>query len=858
MADSDLEEDEGEVLEIEEPEDDVIETDDGGEIHKVDPDDPSVDEVDDFYLNLAEKIPQEELSPIAQELITRIDYDRRARKKRDEQYEEGIRRTGLGDDAPGGAAFPGSSKTVHPMLAKGCVDFASRAIAEIFPQSGPVKDFIPGEPTKSRVEKARRKVAYMNWQMKIQMPEFRSELEQLLTQLPLGGSQYLHLVWDGKRKRPIPTFWPVDDVILPYAASNFYTAERITMVEHITEFEFKKRIREGLYLDLPELISAPVTTPPLTKSEQATDKVEGKERDVYNEDGLRDIYRVFTYLEIESDADLGAFTQKDAKEALTGTTDPAKRMLPYTVEICAFSHKILSIIRNWEIDDETTQPMDWLIEFPFIPWRGALSVGLGQLIGSLAASATGAIRALLDSAHVNNLPTLLKLKGANFSGQSLQLNATQVTEIEGGISGDPDIRKLIMAIPFNPPSLVLLQLVGLLTQEAEGVVRTTFEKLADTNAANMPVGTTLALIEQGMKVLSAIHLRLYAAMDRVLTVLHRINRMYVTDDEIKDSTGELLAYRRDFQGPIDVVPVADPEVFSDVQRFAQVQMVAQRAEALPGLYDQRKVEELLLSRTKIPNAKDLLLPAPVPEEMNPVNANAALALGRPVAAFPEQDHLAHIQVLLDFATSPVLGMSPIIAPTYLPGALNLLKEHIVLWYVNAMVEGLEQSSGQDTEELMKHRDPETRKELARTLAAESPDIVELAARTFEKLPPIIAQIQQVVEQYAQMQAPMPPDPRMAIAQIKAQTDAAKLQTHAQIEGAKLKQKAQDTRVGEQGDMAREQLKQTSEDRRTAAEIEARRAMNREDNITAATIAHAEIESGERVGVSTGTGINPKP
>ncbi len=260
----------------------------------------------------------------------------------------------------------------------------------------------------------------------------------------------------------------------------------------------------------------------------------------------------------------------------------------------------------------------------------------------------------------------------------------------------------------------------------------------------MPVGTTLALIEQGMKVFSAIHARLHEAMARTLGILHRINRMYLTDDEVRAETGEPMVRRSDFEGPLDVIPVSDPEIFSDVQRFAQMQVVAQRAQMNP-LYDQRRVELMILKQTRIPDAESLLTPAPKPEPMNAVNENLAMTFGRPVAAFPEQDHLAHLQVLLDYMTSPFLGQLSVIAPTYLPAALNHVKEHVAYWYINQVYETISVDAGEDLGTLMKFRDPETRKELDKTLAAASTEAVKTAMSRFASVPAVIQRAQQLLE-----------------------------------------------------------------------------------------------------------------
>lgn len=833
---------------------DVQDTDDGGAIVTMSQE-REVAEEEDFYRNIADELDSNELNGICNELLQKIDYDKKSRERRDKQYEEGLRRTGLGEDAPGGASFQGASKVVHPMLTEACVDFSSRAIRELFPADGPARDYIPGEVTKARAQKAKRKTKYLNWQCKVQMPEFRSELEQLLTQTPLAGVGYLRIVYDAQKKRPCATFVPVDDVYLPYAASSFYSAERATYVEYITEYEYKKRVSDGMYRDID--VAPPGTPPELTKAAKANEKIEGKQPEVYNTDGLRAIYEVMTYADFEEE----------------------HGMAPYRISIDPVGKQVCAVVRNWEDTDETKQCMFWMSEWPFVPWRGAYPIGLTHMIGSLSAAATGALRALLDTAHINNIPTLLKLKGANFSGQSLELNVTQVTEVEGAIATD-DIRKLMMPVPFNPPSATLFSLLGFCVDAGKGVIQTTFEKFSDNSSANMPVGTTLAMIEQGMKVFSAIHARLHDAMARTLGILHRIDRMYLTDNEVQNQTGELMVRRNDFDGPLDVIPVSDPEIFSDVQRFAQMQIVAQRAQMNP-LYDQRKVELMILEQTRIPEAESLLVPAPTAEPMNAVNENLAMTYGRPVAAFPEQDHLAHLQVLLDYMTSPFLGQLPVIAPTFMPAALNHVKEHVALWYVNNVYDTVSEATGQDLGELMKFRDPKTRKELDQTLAAASHEAVAAAKTSFASLPAVIQRAQQMLDS---MQPAIPPDPKaqsdMAKARMTQQSDREKLAARreevqmtlaadAERDARKAQSDAQRDAMKQAADSQRQErlqqqltMRQASQDQsemqRVQLEQASRERMNTADNVTALTIAEAETLSDQKAAVETGTGLNPSP
>ena len=469
-------------------------------------------------------------------------------------------------------------------------------------------------------------------------------------------------------------------------------------------------------------------------------------------------------------------------------------------------------------------------------------------------------------------------------GQSkTEIQATQIAEIDGGIAGD-DIRKLLMPLPFNPPSPVLFQLLGFCVDAARGVVRTTFEQLSEQNP-NMPVGTTLAMIEEGMQVMSAIHLRTYHAMSMVIEVLYRINKMYITDEEVQDELGEVLAYRDDFQGPMDVVPTADPQVFSDVQRLAQLQIVADRAAQFPELYNQRIVEKRLLERTKIPNADELLIPEDLPQNQNAVNENAAMSLGRPVAAFPEQDHLGHLQVHLDFLLSPQYGQNPVISPTFMPAVLAHIKEHVVLWYVNSNYELLMQASETDEEGMgmiMQDQDPATRKELDKTLAAASPMVMERSQEVFEAIPQIIQQTMEAMQQFAPQPPPIPIDPnQQAETQRKTQQDAQKAEAEARKdetkrteldkkEGIEFAKLSADERVSavvtarEQAKMAADRaarleellVKERAEDERIATKLESDERRNTQDNLTALTISAAELEAGNKSDLSTGTGINP--
>jgi flagellar motor protein MotB len=821
-------EDEGESVELDESDADVEDTDDGGAVIRLENKEDQARKQAHFA-NIVDEVDQSMLKEATNDLLDKIERDKEAREKRDKQYEEGLRRTGLGDDAPGGAQFSGSTKVVHPMLTEACVDFSARVMKEIFPPSGPVKSKILGEKDKAKIEKADRKATFMNWQTTEQMQEFRGELEQLSTQLPLGGGQYMKLMWNPQHKRPCSEFIAIDDIYLPFAATNFYSAERKTHVQYVTKMEYARRVKSGMYIDAD--VGMP-DDPDFSQSTKANDKIEGRKDTAYNEDGLRTIFEVYTFLDFDEGVE------------------------PYIISIDKSSGKALSLYRNWEEDDEQRCELEWIVEFAFVPWRGAYPIGLTHMIGGLSGAATGALRALMDSAHIQNIPTLLKLKGGP-GGQTLNLQPTEVVEMEGGALVD-DVRKLAMPLPFNGPSPVLFQLLGFLVDAGKGVVQTSFEKLSDQNPA-APVGTTLALIEQGMVVFSSIHSRLHNSMSRVFKIIHRINSAYLTEEDIQAQKSGLTIDPSDFDGVMDVIPVSDPAIFSETQRFAQVQAIMQRAAVMPQMYDARKVEEMFLRNLKI-NDSDVLVAKPGSQDIDPVSENVAATMGQPVYVLPKQDHMAHFKVHLAFLKSPLFGQNPAIMKTYLYPIATHLRDHLLNYY---LVESHDAVDKAQRQELIKEEADEQVKVILQ--------VQQFIEQQLGGFAPELAQLDQAAQQF-KPQPPMPPDSSMQIAQLNAQLQGQALQQKAQADQAKMAQEQQSNQQAAQvkqlemqqkdkaqaDELNREQMRQQAENERTAAEIEARVAMNTADNDTAMMLAAAEISSGEKVAVSTGTGINPNP
>lgn len=760
----------------------------------------------EFYTNLAESLPQDELNDISSDLIELIEKDKQARKKRDEQYEEGIRRTGLGDDAPGGAQFDGASRVVHPVMAEACVDFASSAIKELFPPSGPVKTDHIGIVTKEQVERGTRKKELMNWQLTKQMPEYFDELEQLLSQMPLGGAQYLKMRWDEALRRPVAEFVPIDEILLPYAATSFYTAQRLTHRQLITRHTYEERVDSGFYRETNAISEG--ETPEQTSSALANDKIEGNEDTAYNEDGLRAVLEVYTWLEVEDPL------VKEGKA-------------PYVLHIDEHSEEVLAIYRNWDDEDLSLEKLDWIVEFKFIPWRGAYGIGLPHLIGGLSAALTGSLRALLDSAHINNAPSMLKLKSARgVPGSNTTVNITEVTEIDAP-PNVTDIRQLAMPMPFNPPSPVLFNLLGFLTEAAKGVVSTAEEKIA--NAGNqMPVGTAMALIEQGSKVFSAIHGRLHRSQAKVLEILCRINSKWLDEADQEQKLGKVLATKQDFIGSMDVVPASDPNIFSETQRYAQLQALLQMSQDQRVQWNVNKIYERLLNLMHVSQPEEMLPIQSDAVTADPVTENDTALRNKPIKAEDTQDHMTHIQAHLACVSTPWIVSNPMIPPNVIQGILAHINEHIVMYQQQVTV--------QTTNTLLQEAQSQG---VFVTPEQLTPMAIQQASQVLgQQLQPIMQQLQAVQQQLQQRIPPQPLPPEvqaskeiaMADIQRKSQYDQATLESKRSEQQAKQQLDAAQFQADQAKQMFDQQMEQAQQRFEQFMETQAVMAKQREDEL----------------------------
>jgi len=804
-------------LDMDDVEQEIIEMEDGSVVINMQQvQKPS--ENPEFYANLAEMIDEATLDSLADEYLDLIEVDRESRKKRDEQYEEGIRRTGMGNDAPGGANFQGASKVVHPIMAEACVDFAANASRELLPSDGLVKGNIEGVSDMKKLDSAMRKVNFMNWQLTNQIEEYRDEMEQLFTQLPLGGSQYLKWRFDRDMCRPVPEWIPIDNILLPFASTNFYSSQRVTEQQDITQDTYEQHVASGEYRDV-EIFKADLDIDKQTKSEKANDKIEGREEPIKNVDGLRRVYEITCYLKIEDDD----ITEGDRA--------------PYMLTIDELSGKVLSLYRNWEAGDIKMKKLDWIVEYKFIPWRGAYGIGMPHLIGGLAAALTGSLRALMDTAHVNNSITMLKLKGGRIGGQTDRIEPTQVVEIEGS-PGVDDVRKLAMPMPFNPPSMVLFQLLGWLTDAAKGVVKTSEGRIAEMNA-NAPVGTTQAMIEQGSKVFSSIHARLHRSQAKSLQILSRLNYWYLEDMDNQSGAEIEVA---DFEKSSDVTPVSDPNIFSETQRLTQAQATLQLAEKFPDLYDKREANLRILRLMKVPNI-DKILPDPKgSQESNPALENVQMTMGGMAAAFPDQEHLEHLKVHLAYMMDPAYGGSPLISSKLTPIMLEHIKQHLTLHYLASMRNYVKHAAGgEDTFKLNEERQLDSAAQEALAVAAQL--VNQDSQKIFQGITPIV---QKLVEQ--QQQATQNQMQQAAMADPTAQ---ALIQTQV----AETKRKAEEAQAKfqlEREKMQAEMADKVRDMQAKIAEIQAKMGLEQQlaDQDNAARIAIADINNASRERVAS--------
>jgi hypothetical protein len=611
------------------------------------------------YSNLAEELPEQEINLIGKELVRAYEDDKSSRKNWEDQYSKGLRMLGVVvEDRQD--PFPGASGVHHPLLAEAATQFQARAIAEIFPAGGPVKTQIIGKITDKKIDQSQRVQDFMNFQITHEIPDYFNELDQMLFYLALAGSAFKKVYFDNTLDRICSKFVPAEEFVISMENTDLETAERYTQVMKLTRNDIRKHQVSGYYKDIP--LSKAETTPGSNDGDmvnQTLQRLEGMTPSMAD--------KIHTVLEVHTNLDLGE--------------DKNELALPYIVTIDLDSQKVLSIRRNWKEEDSLRRKRTYFIHYKYLPGLGFYGFGLIQMIGGLQHASTGALRALLDSAAFANLNGGFRAKGARIEGGDITVSPGEWVEVEA--YGD-DLRKSFIPLPFKEPSPTLLQLLGVLTESGRRFASIADAMIGDS-AGSGPVGTTIALIEQGSKVYSAIHKRIHQAQGREFRLIYELNGEYLDDEYSFEVIGENKKIRRkDFTASISVVPVSDPNIFSQAQRIALAQTGLQLAQASPDIIDVKEATRRFLQALNIPDYLDLMIEDEDTPRRDPVSENMALLNGKPIQVFEDQDHQAHIQVHSQFINDPRFGGNPEAKERLYPAMLAHIGQHMAFLYQQQM------------------------------------------------------------------------------------------------------------------------------------------------------------------------------
>jgi len=617
----------------------VVETEDGGVLIDFNPGEIEADDVP-FGDNLADYMDESDLSSLSSDLVGQFLADKNSRKDWEETYIKGLDQLGMKiEDRT--SPWEGACGVTHPILSEAVVRFQSQAIIEIFPSSGPVKTRIVGKVTTDKEKQAHRIQDFMNYLVTEVMTEYRPETEKMLFSLPLSGSAFRKVYWDPNMGRPCSMFVPSEDLVVSYGASSLRTCDRITHVMKRSANDIRKLQVSGFYRDV-ELISGG----------NSESKIQEKYDDLTGESPSYDMDGRHTVLEMHVDVDLKGFEDTD------DCCEPTGIALPYVVTIDLDSREILSIRRNWMEDDPNRMRREHFVHYEYVPGLGFYGFGLIHMIGGIARSATSILRQLVDSGTLSNLPGGLKSRGLRIRGDDTPISPGEFRDVDVP-SGS--IAENITFLPYKEPSSVLAKLLSGIVEEGRR-----FASLTDLNISDMnqqaPVGTTLALIERSMKVMTAIQARLHAAMKDEFKILEGIVKDHAPHEYPYDLEGDEVMKPQDFDDRVDIIPVSDPNASTMAQRIMQYQAALQLASSAPQLYDLPKLHRKMVDVLGIPDAEQIV---PLKDEINPldpVSENMNLILGKPVKAFMYQDHEAHIESHMTAMQEPrmaeLLAMDP--------------------------------------------------------------------------------------------------------------------------------------------------------------------------------------------------------
>ena len=630
----------------------VQENQDGSVDINFDPSKVNLEQGKDHFANLAELLPDDVLEPIGQELAANYQDYKSSRKDWERSYTQGLDLLGFKYESKT-EPFKGASGATHPVLAEAVTQFQSLAYKELLPSGGPVRTQIIGMPTPDKEQQALRVKDFMNYTIMSEMKEYEAEFDQMLFYLPLSGSAFKKVYYDSVMGRAVSKFVPADDLVVPYTATSLEDADAIIHTIKISENELRKQQVGGFYRD--------IELNPAYMNESETEK---KEREL---DGTRKgkDQKMYTLLECHVNLDIDGFNDANADGTPTGIK------LPYIVTIEESSKEVLSIRRNYEIGDITKSKISYFVHFKFLPGLGFYGFGLIHMIGGLSRTATSALRSLLDAGTLSNLPAGFKMRGIKMRDESQSIQPGEFRDVDapGG-----NLRDAFMTLPFKEPSQTLLALMGVVVQAGQR-----FASIADLQVGegnqSAAVGTTVAMLERGSRTMSAIHKRLYASMKKEFSLLARVFKLYLPPIYPYDVVGGQRQVKQlDFDDRVDILPVADPNIFSQTQRISLAQTEMQLAASNPAIHNQYEVYKNMYEALGVKDI-DLILKKPLPPTpKDPALEHIDALGGKPFQAFPGQDHQAHITAHLNFLQTNMVRNAPMVGAAI---QKNIL-EHISL------------------------------------------------------------------------------------------------------------------------------------------------------------------------------------
>ena len=617
----------------------IMENEDGSVDIDFDPSQLMQGAAEDHNANLADFLDEPILGRMGSELYQNYQDYKNSRKDWETAYKQGLDLLGFKYEQRT-EPFSGASGATHPVLAEAVTQFQALAYKELLPADGPVRTQILGLPTPEKEQQSQRVKDFMNYQIMDQMKEYEPEFDTMLFHLPLAGSSFKKVYYDEIEGRAVSKFVPADDLVVPYSASSLDDAEAIVHTLKISENELRKQQVAGFYRDIE-----------LQPGDEKETEIQKKERELegISKTNYEDI---FTLLEFHVNLDLDGFEDVDLQSG-----DPTGIKLPYIVTVEENSREILSIKRNYEVSDPLKKKIQYFVHFKFLPGLGFYGFGLIHMIGGLSRTATAALRQLLDAGTLSNLPAGFKQRGIRIrdDAQAIQPGEFRDVDAPGG-----NIKDSFMMLPFKEPSQTLLQLMGVVVTAGQRFASIADLQVGDGNQ-QAAVGTTVALLERGSRTMSAIHKRIYAALKQEFKLLARVFKLYLPEEYPYDVVGaEKTIKQSDFDDRVDILPVADPNIFSQTQRISLAQTELQLMAANPAIHNQYEVYRNMYEALGVKDIDKILIRPQPPQPKDPALEHIDALAGTPFQAFPGQDHRAHMTAHLSFMATNLARNAPMV------------------------------------------------------------------------------------------------------------------------------------------------------------------------------------------------------